>query len=737
MEVVDKSQFFLKKVIYRLPSKQKPTKKNGVVVKFSPKGGVFGMFSKTKYFEVFNNEDSRHYAEYRQDIILDDFDKDIKIPLIVEYRLSCPKGNEKRVVNFLGEMETPESTLADFIDKLIGNFFEQNGREFLNDFSDSLSKLSILVESSVREESGLDFSLKLYVDGKDHISDILTKDTIAITPKDIDKSINIDIEYKLKVSNSQLVALHVYNNMDIKIIKQQVADAIVNYLEEIDTQKLFFNFINKDTKIKTMVEVINRDLLPFGRVIEIENIKIQNIKLEKFQEVDVEIVREPIDRTSQNIMIKNRLQFELEDAGKYIDKEMPSLQEWVKKELDRLFSSKLFGWEYIDFLVGFENIKTSIESEMRRKASEVGYRINQIISEPHLPENALLRMDTYNFNYTNLSTVDSGISADFNITVTFMLNDKEAFRELFKYAHNVNESLNKIFEVELKKVLSYESPERIFLHYYNDKFQGAKQSLKKELEEKISLYLMQRLNATIQDINIVPVDNGLLEPLYKVRGESRDIKIEVAPKIGGNPIVYKATLFVEGHDNNNWSQLIDGKYTMDKIEDLVVRTIQARFNVISEEELKFTTLEHRQAIEKIADALAKEAITKRYGLIVEISNLNRDRNREETLLLESGNKELAYIHKEKELNLELLAQRNRQDREDWLSLSNAIDEESKKEMADYEARLGVKQVPIVDSTLSDNTQTSSGLLKLAKDTDSLGLLQNNKLLGDLDDEDSE
>jgi len=329
------------------------------------------------------------------------------------------------------------------------------------------------------------------------------------------------------------------------------------------------------------------------------------------------------------------------------------------------------------------------------------------------------------FEYRKLATADSGITGDLNVTVTFMLNDKKAFRELLKYDNNAKESLSKIFEIELKKVLSYEAPERIFLQYYNDSFQGSNESLKVSLENKLRKHLMESLNATVQDIHIVPVDNGILEPLYTVRGQSMDIELELAPKIEGDPISYRATLVVHGQDNNNWSQLIEGKYTLESIADLVKRTLKAEFNMLSEEELRFKTLEHRRGIEKIADKLAKEVVSRRYGLIVEIENLDRDKNSEESLAHQSKKRQLEYVYNERDSNLQYLSERNTQDREQMLHLSGSIDDESKEEAQEYAKRVGVEDITIATSA-DENNAGVSGLMKLAEETQSLEHLGNDK-----------
>jgi hypothetical protein len=714
---VDNKRYFLQKVIYRLPTKVKASRENGVVVKFST-----GFFSKSKYFEVFNSSDSRSYVEHHQVVEIDDFDKGLKIPLRVEYRLSCPEGREKMLVDFVGEFETPEDKFDDFIDKSIHSYYNDSSSEFIENLQESLKGLSSWLVDRVEASSGVDFTLKIGIVGENRLKDLKQADSISVVPKDIEKSIDIFMEYLLKVSDRATIALLEYNKKDSGYMKR-VRELVARELGELSTQELLFDFVNKESRVSALADGVNSSLKDIGREIEIKRVKLSTSNIEKFQEVEVEVSREPTDRGSKRIVIKNRLQFELVDAGKYIDNDKPSLSKWARDELNRLYSSKLFGYKYIDFLVEFEDVKKSIEDEMRQRASKIGYTINQIISEPRLPENALLYMDTYDFTYTSLATSDSAINADFKVTVTFMLNDKKAFKELFRYSTDAKEGLEKIFEVELKKVLSYESPERIFLHYYNDKFQDSSKSLKRELEERISRYLSEKLDATIQDIHIVPVDNGLLKPLYDVRGESRDIEIALAPKIGGNPIIYKATLFVEGHDNNNWSKLIDGKYDMDRIEELVINTLQAKFNVLSEGELRFTTLEHRDYMENIADKLAKEAVSKRYGLIVEISNLDREKNREESLELNSQNKILDYKYKEKDENLKFLSQRNRQDREESLELSRlGFDEDV------VAGRLGLEEIEISSSNSLNNTEVnvSSALLELAQDSGAKELLEEKK-----------
>ncbi len=717
-------KYFLKKVIKRLPQKMKASADSAVVTRYPANPGIMGLIGKKeiKYFEVSNNTDNRNYAENTQDIEIDDFDTGMRITIIFRYRLSCPQGKEESLTELFGSSETPEKALLDFIDKFVHHFYNEKLDGFVRNLDQNLKDLVIALNQEIENQSGLKFISMASLKNADKVKDISLSDNIKVVPKGIEQVVVLKINYILKSTDKNVAALYMNNVEEIEEVKIKMQDIINEYIsEKVDAHKLFFRFINKEKELNELVDKLNQMLLSYGRKIQFQRMGT-NIYIEKLAEVEIEHKRIPVDRTNQSILIKNKLQFELNDAGKYLDHGMPPLKEWANKELSKLFALKVFDWEYIDYLVNFEDLKVDMEARMREKASKIGYEINQIISEPKLQENAFLRMDTHMFEYRQLATADSGITSDLNVTVTFMLNDKKAFRELLKYDDNAKESLRKMFDVELKKVLSYETPERIFLQYYNDSFQGSTESLKVNLENKVRKHLMERLNATVQDIHIVPVDNGILEPLYAVRGQSKDIELELAPKIEGDPITYKATLVVHGQDNNNWSQLIEGKYNMVSIAELVVRTLKAEFNMLSEDELRFKTLEHRRGIEKIADKLAKGVVSKRFGLVVEIENLDRDKSSEESLAHKSKKRQLAYVYNERDSNLQYLTERNTQDRDQMLHLSGTIDEESKEEMEEYAKRIGVQEVEINTSPEESNNGTS-GLMKLAEETQSLSHLK--------------
>ena len=413
------------------------------------------------------------------------------------------------------------------------------------------------------------------------------------------------------------------------------------------------------------------------------------------KEIEIENHSVPTDRGSDSILIKNKLQFELEDAGLYIEANTPDLDKWANKALSDIFSKKVFDWEYVDFLESFDDLKSNIAEEMRKKASLIGYAINQIVSEPRLPENKLLSMETYIFDYKKLSTLDSGISADFKITLTFMLNDKTAFKQLLRIDTDFKTSLDRIFETELTKTLSYESPERIFLQYYTEKFQDKNISLKSELERSVVLYLEDKLNATVQEINIVPVDNGLLNPLIAVRGKSQDFVFQLVPKIIGDPINYTATLFIKGHDNSNWTRLIEGNYTIESITKGVITALESNFsNTVSEEVLHFSDFNDKNSIQKAIDSHAKEFCSKYFGLEVNIENLDRGRSEDEELMTFAKQKERKFIAGQKGSNLDLMAELNAQKREQLLDLSHLTDDEDKEVMNNISEQIGLKDVSI-------------------------------------------
>jgi hypothetical protein len=714
--------FFLKRVIKRIPNKCKPSTDSSVVIRYPAKGILGGILGakNTKYFEVFNDTDNRNYAEYKQEVKIKDFDTERSINIVLHYRITCPKGNETKLVNFLGQDEIAEKCLLDYIDKLTHQFYNDKSEEFISNIDQNLKELVEILDRDLENASGLDIKVKAKIKNSDIVDDIDVTDQINIIPKDIDNHIGLNINYILKAKSANLSALF---SQDIGNMKQNISNLIKKYISKnIDSNKLFFDFTNNDTEIQKFVSFINKEIQIYGREIMIEQLSLNSLGIKQFEEIEIETKSKPIDRSDKGIFVKNRIQFELVHIGKYLSANQPNLHSWAKSKLDNILAVKVFDWEYIDFLVNFETLRQDIYSAMQEESAKIGYKINQIISEPKLQEYVLLRMDTHNFEFTSLSTADSAVTADFKVTVTFMLSDKSAFRELLKYENDAYAALKKFFEVELKKVLSYETPEAIFLQYYNDRFQGKSESLKHTLEDSIKNSLIDKFKAIVQDIHIVPIENDILKPLYEVRGQSIDIEFDLLPKIVGDPIVYGATLVIHGQDNNNWSKLIEGKYTIDKIKDLVIKTLQAEFNMLSEEELRFKTLEHRRGIEKIADKLAKNAVSKRYGLIVEIENLNRNQNTEEKLASQNKHKQLHYVYGEKESNLEYLRERNRQDREQLLHLSSAIDDDSIQEALEYEKRVGLEDIDIKSYDKPSQEEALSGLQKLAQETQSFDYL---------------
>ena len=715
--------FFLKQVI-RIVAKKDNSIIEGLATTYPLKPSFLRFIGKekVKYFRVFNNTDNRNYAENTQNIVIKDFVSSMNIELEVTYRLSCPANKENELTEFLGIKETPEEVLIDFIEKYTHQFYNENSNSFIKELDKHLNKFIFTLDNEVKSKMGLDFVSKVYLKNADKVKDIFCNDKLKVTPRDMERWLPLKVEYRLKIKDKNIVALHINNKTYIKSIQEKINENIAEYISEnITAHKLFFNFSKKDTALIALTQKINNFLIDYGYSIQLEKIFIKDMPLERFEEVEITNKRIPIDRTSENVFIKNRLQFELIDAGCYLEAGTHSLKDWAEEELTNLFALKVFDWEYIDFLVNFEDLKIDLETSMREKASKIGYKINQIITEPKLKENVFLHMDTYSFDYKELATNDSGISADFRITLTFMIKDKEAFKELLKYDDDAKESLRKILEVELKNVISYEYPERIFLQYYNEKFQGNTQSLKVTLESTLKEKLIKKLKAIVQDINIVPIDNGILKPLELVRGESRDFEISLFSKTGGDTIIYKATLVVLGHDNNNWFQLIDGKYTMESIVELVMRTLQSNISTYPENLLRFETPAHRNIIEKKVDKLARDTVSKRYGLIVEIENLDREKNTQERLEYKNKQKELEYISTERDENLTLLKNRAKQDREQLLDVSASLDEETQKEAELLAKRINIKEIDTSFQKRYDNN--GSALKELVSNIENIDNLK--------------
>ncbi|MCX6583877.1 MAG: hypothetical protein NT166_27185 [Candidatus Aminicenantes bacterium] len=593
------------------------------------------IFSTIKVFLVFNiDDDKQNFAEGDGPIIyVGDFKNDRSINLTTSYRVSCPKGNEEKLVKALASDIHPTAALENKIKKWANEYLHDNETRFINEFKTRKNELEISVERKAMEEAGLSLDLKVAIklETIERISFTSKFDVFSCDYDEEEQYLKTKIEIEVDENNiiNALLA-----KVDPGVLENDIKNELKKYFcREVSLHQIFFDL--KDTTLKNrVISHLDEYLQKIGR--KVTRISIEHdydmSKLQAFYQTadDVEI-QCSIQEYPEPVVIKNKLQLELEDIVKYRKSDVQELKIWIERNLEEIVHKYLFDIKYIDLLLNFNPIEEDIRKELKSRALDIGYHLKLLIAAHNLKQRELTRPFTIdNVDRVEFATKSTRYKVKVGISVRARIRDLTDIEELLNRQADVLKEMKDSIIDETAQYLHSIDLKHFYTNFdYSD--EGQSESVSQKLKALITQRLEKELKAEIISINLQSIDTAITGRYHAMMGQLCNLRIEIDPLSGDEKIIFIGKFKVVSVDVSHWDDFLACIYNLDEITKLIEEHLINELKYTKMDELRYYRYQDSGRFKNIINRMAGEYSAAQFGLNIEIVSFSREKTEKEKL----------------------------------------------------------------------------------------------------------
>lgn len=630
---------------------------------------------------LFTNKDASNIAECSGLIIeVEDVASSRQLSITLAYRASYDPIDREKVAQ---QLFTTGKPVRDEIDKKIRYWvnYHLRGREgeFIDQYSEKVTKLKQYLQNTAREEIGVQLDLNISLN-KQVETIVIPPSEITVRVSDSDEALDLTIQTELLVVD-RIKAISHSNRWGTIQLTNLLKTEIKNYLQ-VHTKISDFYYELKDKVRNALVDYLNQKLADKGRKIGylyLES-KVASSSPPPKELVEIQHTVEcKVQNYSNSVRVENTLQMLPQDVRRYISAQSPNLQAWVESKLEKIIKPLLLTKKYIDILDDFQKESQKIREAMDKEAASIGYAVEHIVSLPRIEH---LRLKE-NFEISDENQEFSTNTASIKVKVSNAVNAK--FKNFNKIEDYLNGSLTQIVE-EMRKtvnsttreVLRKIEPERFYMRFYVA--ETDKKSVEQELKDNIEAILKERFGVEIISVVSIPEQTEIIDYLQILMGIIGSFECSITPLGGGEAVNFKGDFKILGIETGSWyrfqsvfqsmqqsqqqlrqklkalkdqySNIIKAGDIEDNSEELEeisdeIHSIESQTSGISEiknsieksinsklmnagsELLRYTDIQLLSTMERYINEWARESVIDQYGLEISIRNLSRTRTEQE------------------------------------------------------------------------------------------------------------
>jgi hypothetical protein len=589
-----------------------------------------------EFFLVSNENDPQNVSEASiLGFSIEDFATDRNIGISVKYRVSCPAGNEGKVVlNLFDESTTTPGVV--FEGKLKSWLKDYNREIRFSDFTTNyVQKLSDLQISTVQKakEIGLSLNLRLSL-ALDESSQLksfsVDSRDFPILLSDFEEEANFRFRANLSIAENGKVNA-ILNYEKLGTLENVLQEAIQKYLQ-VNCYLYDFCYNFENSVRKGLIANLDEVLSTHGRRIDgffPSPDFASNLRMPEPDPIRCD-VRHEIQGYGI-VTIKNILEVEprCQDSGEYLREgilqykkaRISNLEEWFRDRLERTIRRYLFDFSYVDILLKYDS--ESIKTQLDKEAKSIGYSIRLISTVPDLKP---LKLRTEGFRFESnetFSTKQNSVKIKLGIDVRGKIENLESIKEILNDPQNdVNSLIAKEVIDSIKRVLHEVEPADFYaqegLIYYLNDF-SSKEAIKDKVATTIEASLKNKFGASSQ-ITLQALNTELLDLINKLTGKAyHDFEILIASvRDAGEPIRFTGSFQINGVAKDKWDTFASCKPTSEDVREFLQKQLRYWFGSLSTKTLNYDTTQGLLKILGDANTLASTDIINSFGLLISI-----------------------------------------------------------------------------------------------------------------------
>jgi hypothetical protein len=587
-----------------------------------------------KYYLVSTQDNALGQIEYE----INDISSPVHITIIISYDVRCELGKEEILVKALYSDNSATDSLNLMIKRFVQVFItdlRKSGITPEKEFSSYKDKLTGDLKRYLSNQVGMQADIVLSIKGEEFLKDI----TVSFEPFDVrvmdyNDALTLQVEAGLDIDNSNRNAAIPYISQQDSL-KDFVIQQIKKYLLENITLHQFVFELNKTVR-NDLMEMLERDLKSKGRKPSWLQLKSKiNFEIPK-PNIDMHYsVLCDISDYTPKIEVEHKLLLQLYDLGLFKTNTLSmGLEEWVEEKLNAITKSELITQRYVDILLDFDQedpekqeTLRNIKEQMQRQTNAIGYTVKHLIVQPNMKPLTIKKNGfMLDIKEEVFSTLINRVNVKLDIVVTGKISDLTKLHDYIAPDKDIEKEMERMVLLETKKQMHAVDPQEFYMPFKDSKGETAENRLK----NAIMRVMTEKFHAHEIKVIIKRLETELIKRILDlVNGSPYHIEVEILPLRGGGtqePIKFEIEFLIQAV--SKWNIFIYKNFDsktgeeIKKIKDALQKDIKAKFMTVPYEVLKYSSIEERNRILKIA-RVSNDKISAIFGLEINISNLIR------------------------------------------------------------------------------------------------------------------
>lgn len=551
------------------------------------------------------------------------------VSIRIVYQAVCPETGARKLVSSLGSDGDPELTLNKIIKAAAHKELWGKEERLFSDLDSAKMAILQSVANAVTQKTGLKFQCNVRLELEDSLESIQFDERLEVKFNDspaprgvrIQADLDVDFQHALRA----VVALPKQGALRARVI-----EAVKDFFRhDVSSQQYAERF--RDGSVKQAL------LGHLETILKEEGRKPSGLSVRALQthddlppsEVQLELVGsvKPLGR-DKPISLTSSIRLTLENLALFQEEGIDNVEGWGADTFQAVVRKACFERTYLDFLQEpvWSSIKADIKELMKQEADRIGYCLQQIFSEPELDENKYKDLQSHRFTIRQLplrstarARVDLTVDAEFSISEW----EDPNIAEKINHSIDLEDDIKREIREALSSILVSISPNNYYLKYADRENGGI--SVEDQLTNSVKERLESTYKANVSNAIVTQMDTFEVEKVRGLLHRPRELKFTAGSYGIGEEIRFSISWKICGLNSESWDKITSEFANSEEIGEKIASTLKTLFSTLKEEQLRFETGEHAMRLLEAAQRVVKEQIEGDYGVLVQLSNLRRDK----------------------------------------------------------------------------------------------------------------
>jgi len=601
-----------------------------------------------RFYAVFNSHDPRNTVSRRL-MAYSPPSLEHDISMSVDYEVSCPAGNEERVaMTLFHEADSTDQVFERYLARWLTILMKEGARALVTQYVNDRTLLERRLSDMALSDTGLDLSARLSLDAERSLSSItVVKEHMRVIVSDFydneqDLSVRVTVEVDEQNTVNAVLAHH-----NAAQIQELVPREILRYIRNQVTMQSFCTELHMADFRGRLAAALNVPLVPFGRKIGTIALSTQAPGILQYYHAEVPVICNLHEYVSP-VIINNRVEMILREAGQYMSAQAPPLKEWVQEQLDRIVPHVLFKARYIDVLIRFPEYEKAIKERLSVRADEIGYEVEHLVTIPDLEP--ITWMEPFSMEPSgSFETKQPKVYVKLQFAVIARIPNLATVEKYLTRNQHIPRLMEDAILQTVRQCMHSIEPERFYMRFNYSPLPD-ESSVEAELVKRISSKLQTDFGAEVIDVVVKAGETEIMARLKALQETICPFEVRIDVQHFGEPLVFRGNFQVDSVDGgrDGWLKFQSSAANVETIRRLLEEHIASEFDSLTPDQLMYRDPLHRKRLQTQLQGLAIRFVRQIFGLMITITNVRRDRT-----AAEADNNRRRLLERQTTINVEI------------------------------------------------------------------------------------